>query len=136
MSKQNKVALSSFMKKQISEKSSKKTVASKVHDNNPAAAKEKDAANGENQEQKNQEELTEEEEAEALEEAKKASKSKAAQFDQTDMIKKLIVENIIKYVVIICVLIIASIGVIKFGSAFLAFLNGLLYSVIMSAFGK
>jgi len=137
MFEQNKkVALSTFMKKQISEKSSKKNISNKGHNNNSAAANGKDAANAENKDEKSQEELTEEEEAEKLEEAKKASKSKAAQFDQTDMIKKLLLENVVKYVTIICVLVIASIGVIKFGAAFLAFLNGLLYKVIMSAFGK
>lgn len=74
--------------------------------------------------------MTEEEE---LEDAKKASRNKAAQVDQTEMFKKLIMENIVKYTVMITVLVIISLGVIKFGVAFLEMMNGLFYKALMYA---
>jgi len=122
--------LRSLMKKQISEKSSKKNSAPKSV--NPTQGAANDAAEGEKKDE-NEEEMTEEEQ---LEEAKKASKNKSAQYDQTEMIKKLILESGLKYSVIIGVLVLFSIGVIKFGPAILAFFNGLLYKMMMAALGK
>lgn len=120
------------MKKQISEKSSKKISAAK----SPSSAKNAKAATAGDTDKKDDqdsgEELTEEE---ILEEAKKASRSKSAEFDQTEMIKKMIIENIVKYTVIISVLVIFAIGLIKFGPAILAFFNGLLYKMMMAALG-
>jgi hypothetical protein len=113
MSEKNKEMLSSLMKKQISEKSSKKTSELVAAPN----AK------------KTQEEL----ETEELEEAKKVSKGKAADYDQSEMIKKLILESGLKYTLLILILIIFTIGLIKFGPAIIAFFNGLLYKIIMAA---
>ena len=75
-------------------------------------------------------------EEEQLEEAKKASRNKAAERDQTEMLKKLFMENALKYIVVISVIAIFAIGIIKFGPAILAFFNGFLYKILMSALGK
>jgi len=131
MSEKNKEMLTTLMKKQISEKSSKKNSAPKSV--NPAQGAEKAAEDGDEKKDENGEEMTEEEQ---LEEAKKASKNKSAQFDQTEMIKKLILESGLKYTVLIGVLVLFAIGVIKFGPAILEFFNGLLYKIIMGALGK
>ena len=131
MSEKTKESLSVFMKKQISEKSSKKTLAKKL---NAAAAKnlqagqekEKDGASLED-------EMTDEEK---LEEAKKASRNKAAGQDQTEMLKKLFMENCAKYLLMISMLVVLSIGVIKFGPAMVGALNGLVTKMILGSFGK
>jgi hypothetical protein len=118
------------MKKQISKKSSKKIV---NHSYFKATIKsgdvDKKSKDSENEDVKKREE-------ELLEDAKKESRAKAAEFNNSEMIKKMILENIAKYVAIIFILIIATIGIIEFGSAFLAFLNGFLHGLIMSALGK
>ena len=75
-------------------------------------------------------------EEEELEDAKKASRNKAAQIDQTEMIKKMIIENVVKYTVLIAVITIFAFGIIKFGAAFLAAINGLVFKALMSALGK
>jgi len=138
MSEQAKNSLSLFMKKQISEKSSKNNVtknsAAKIK-NAKSSAKDKKDGEQEKDENENpeQEEMTEEEE---LEEAKKASKNKAAEQDQTEMFKKLILENIVKYTVIIAVMVMFAIGVIEFGPALFELLNGLIFKVLMGALKK
>lgn len=125
---------SSFMKKQISEKSSKKTLTVKSSKSTCETSNGEQSSDSskEKNEDKNQEEMTEEEE---LEEAKKESRNKAAQYDQSDMIKKMIIENIVKYTAVISVLVIVSIGLVKFGPALLGLLNGLIYKILMSALG-
>lgn len=131
MPEKNKEMLTALMKKQISEKSSKKNSAPKSV--NPSQS----SANGEQKEGENKGENEEEmSEEEQVEEAKKASKGKSAQYDQTEMIKRLILESGLKYTVIIGVLVLFAIGVIKFGPAVLAFFNGLLYKILMGALGK
>jgi len=134
MSEKNKESLYTLMKKQISEKSSKKNVVKK----SPAVlAKEKSAKEKKDGEKENEnpeeEEMTEEEE---LEEAKDASKNKASKRDQTEMFKKLILQNLAKYVLLATILVVASIGVIKFGPALFKMLNGLLYKILMGSLGK
>lgn len=123
---------SSFMKKQIETKKKQaevKAVGKNKKEKNPKDAKQE----GENQEDAtDQEEMTEEEE---LEDAKKASKNKAAQVDQTEMLKKLFLENFVKYAILVAVLVIVAIAVIKFGSAFLAMVNGLVFKALMGALG-
>lgn len=131
MLEEKKDSLSQFMKKQISEKSSKKAAA-KTNNAPKNAKSDEQAKESEKEKDENQDELTEEEQ---LEEAKKASRNKAGERDQTEMIKKLILENIVKYTVLISFLVILAIGIIKFGPAILAFLNGFLYKIIMGALG-
>ncbi len=133
MSEKNKEMLSSLMKKQISEKSSKKISAAKSL---IAAKNSETASSGDADEKKEDQDSTEEQtEEEILEEAKKASRGKAAEFDQSEMIKKMIIENIVKYTIIISLLVTFAIGLIKFGPAILAFFNGLLYKMMMAALG-
>lgn len=127
MSKENKNPLASFMKKQISEKSSKKIAEAKsINFAKNTKAKKDGKKNGE-------EEMSEEEK---LAEAKKNSQSKAATRNQTEMLKKLFLENLVKYSVIISVMVIFSIGIVKFGGAIIAFFNGLIFKIFMSAIGK
>lgn len=76
--------------------------------------------------------MTEEEE---LEDAKKASRNKAAETNQTEMIKKMIIENIVKYVILISVLVIVAIGLIESGPAFFGAISGLIHEIFMSALG-
>ncbi len=124
---------SSFMKKQINSKKKEaeiKTVAKKkAEKTKDKKDSDADSANKEN-EDATEEEMTEEEE---LEEAKKESRNKAAQVDQTEMFKKLIMENFVKYAVLIAVLVIVAFAVIKFGSAFLAMVNGIVFKALMGA---
>ena len=122
MLKQNKAAFSSFMKKQVGEKSTKKTTFSKYCGS--------DSSQDSQEEEKDKSKKDEE-----LEEAKRISNSKASQYESYEMIKKMIIENLIHYSAIVFILVIMSIAIIEFGSAFLAFLNGLLYRLLMSAFG-
>lgn len=130
MSDKTNESLSAFMKKQISEKSSKNNLAKKSTN----TQKDNNQEIGEDQEdiQSAEEEMTEEEQ---LEEAKKASRNKAAERDQTEMFKKLIMESISKYAMLISGLVILSIGVIKFGPELLKFLNGLIFRVLMGSLG-
>ncbi len=131
MSEKTKESLSVFMKKQISEKSSKKTLAKKL---NAAAAKNLQPGQEKEKEGESPEdEMTDEEK---LEEAKKASRNKAAGQDQTEMLKKLFMENCAKYLLMISMLVVLSIGVIKFGPAMVATLNGLVTKMILGSFGK
>jgi magnesium-transporting ATPase (P-type) len=133
MSEKDKEPLSSFMKKQINEKSSKKNLEKKA----AAAKKEKSDAKDKDKETDAEEEKVDPTEEmtdeEKLEDAKKASRNKAAEYDQTDMIKKMILENVVKYTLLIAATVLLAIGLIKFGAAILAFLNGLMYRVIMGA---
>ena len=128
----NQDPFSLFMKKQVKSKMKDAELKSATK-KKPGKTKEKvDAETGESEKQDEylEEEMTEEEE---LEEAKKESRNKAAQTDQTEMFKKLIIENIVKYTVLIAVLIIFAFAVIKFGSAFLAMVNGLIFKALMGA---
>ena len=131
MSEKTKESLSVFMKKQISEKSSKKTLAKKL---NAAAAKNLQPGQEKEKEGESPEdEMTDEEK---LEEAKKASRNKAAGQDQTEMLKKLFMENCAKYLLMISMLVVLSIGVIKFGPVMVGALNGLVTKMILGSFGK
>lgn len=75
-------------------------------------------------------EMTEEE---LLEDAKKASRNKAVERDQTEMIKKLVLQNIIKYTSLILVLVILIIGIIKFVPALGGFIASFIRSFIFGA---
>ena len=129
MSKQNQQSLSFFMKKQIKEANNKnqaKKSTAKTLDSTSKNEKK------EGVEVENGEELTDEEK---LEEAKKSSKHRAGQFDQTEMIKKMIIENVVKFTIMIGVLAVLSIAVIKTGPAILKFFNGLIFKAIIGGIG-
>lgn len=124
MSEQNKKSLSSFMKKQISEKSSKNDSTKKPTINGFGSK-----AKTEKEKDKDQTEETDEEKE--LAEAKKASRGKAANYDQSHMIKKLLLESIVKCTLAIAVLAIIAIGLIEGGPAILKFLLGLFHRILV-----
>ncbi len=131
MSEKTKESLSVFMKKQISEKSSKKTLAKKL---NAAVAK-----NLESGQEKDKDKIDPEDEMtdeEKLEEAKKASRNKASQQDQTEMLKKLFLENVAKYALLATGLALLSIAVIKYGPELVGLLNGLVFKSIIGAISR
>ncbi len=116
--------LSAFMKKQISEKSSKNNLAknsSAVIAKKSNAAEAKDKKDGQDNDEMSDEEK--------LEEAKKLSNSKASDYDQTEMFKKLIIENIIRYTALIGTLLVIAIGVIKLGPAFIDLVGSIIHSI-------
>ena len=99
-----------------------------------SGAKDSKEKDGEAKEKtKTDEEILEEEE---LEEAKKESKGKAAGIDQTEMIKKLIIENIVKYTVIIGALVIFAIGTIELGPVLGDLLHGIIFDVLIGSAAK
>ncbi len=130
MSEQIKKSLSSFMKKQIDEKSSKKNSTT-----NSLANSLKNKFGAETESEKN---LSEEEkkEKEELNEAKKASRAKAANFDQSGMIKKLMLESIAKYTLMITLLVICAIGVIEIGPKLLESLHGLIGKLLLKSLSR
>ncbi len=126
MSEQAKKSLLHFMKKQISEKSSKINAEHKL-----AAAHHKshDEKHDEAKDGKDEEEMTEEEE---LEEAKKESMNKAAELNQAEMMKKLALETFVKYTLLVAVCVIFAIGLIQFGPAIAEFFNGVVFKALMA----
>ena len=131
MSEKTKESLSVLMKKQISEKSSKKTVHKKS-----ASAEAKNLEQGTDAEKKGadqEEEMTEEEQ---LEEAKKASRNKAAGRDQSEMLKKLFLETVGKYLLVVTAFAILAIGVITIGPEIVKFFNKLIYNLFLGSLPK
>ncbi len=121
-------SLMSFMKKQASIKVSKQKSAKKSITSLSANKAKNDKKDGEI-EFVDGEEMTEEQK---LEEAKKESRGKLANVDQTEMLKKLFIESIAKYVLLITLLVVSAIGVIKLGPVFLEFLHGLFFRVLVN----
>jgi hypothetical protein len=115
MSEKIQKSLSSFMKKQIDEKSSKK-----ISEQKPAESEERNSP---------QEEMTEDEKQKL---AKEQSLIDVADQDE-EAIRKLILKNIIYYTAIITILVIFAIGVIKIAPALLSFLNGLIYKLFIGS---
>lgn len=128
MSEKNQQSLSSLMKKQLKE-DTKKNQAKKTATVAVAKSDKAEKVEGENPEI---EEMSEEEK---LEDAKKASVNKAAQYDHSGMIKKLILESIIKYTALMAVLVIFAFGIIKLGPAFIDMFSGLLSKILFGAIG-
>ncbi len=133
MSEKTKESLSLFMKKQYEEKSIRKAAAEK----NTSALSEGDFGDSEDEvgdeENSAEEEMTEEEK---LEDAKKASLNKAAERDQTEMLKKLLIENVVKYVLIVAVLIIFTLGIIQYMPKVIGLFNGLIFKSIIGSFSR
>lgn len=132
MPTKNSSALASFMKKQIVEKSNKKTL---LAQNLFANEQQQDQQDQGKEDQKEEQTLTEEEEQEKkeLEEAKKASRSKASQADQTEMFKKLLIQNAIKFVVLIGSMLILAYGVIEVGPKIISSLNGAVIKAVVNS---
>jgi hypothetical protein len=122
MSKQAKKSLLNFMKKQISEKSSKINSEHKL-------AESHNKVEDESKEEKDEEKMTEKKE---LEDAKKGSINKAAKTDQTKMIKKLTLKTFIKYTRLVFIFLILVIGLIQFSSAIVEFFNDFVYKTLMT----
>ena len=123
MKQEKKITLSSLMKKQIVSKPAKKSA---IFDLKSPAAEVKDA-------KKEREDKEEEAKKEALEEAKKESNSKAANYNQSEMVKKLLMEALVRYGTLIGFLAIMAIAVIYSGPAIMEFFHGLFSRVIFSA---
>ncbi len=123
MSEQAKKSLLHFMKKQISEKSSK------INADHKLAVSYHKSHDEKHDESKDEEEITEEEE---LEEAKKESMNKAAEINQTEMMKKLALETVVKYTILVAVCVIFAIGLIQFGPAIAEFFNGVVFKALMA----
>ncbi len=94
-----------FMKKQTSLKSKEAGA-----QNNIAAI---DKNSTKNLEEEKEKATTDADKKDKIEEAKKESKNKAANRNQIEMIKRMIIENIIKYVLLISLLILFVIAIIK-----------------------
>lgn len=127
MVEKSQESLMNFMKKQASIKVSKQK-SDKKSTNSLVADKAKDKKKDGEIKAVDDEEMTEEEK---LEEAKKESRGKLANTDQTEMLKKLFIESIAKYVLLITLLVVSAIGVIKLGPVFLEFLHGLFFRVLV-----
>jgi|APGre2960657423_1045063.scaffolds.fasta_scaffold02121_6 uncharacterized membrane protein YdbT with pleckstrin-like domain len=121
-------ALQSFMKKQITEKSTKKNLIEQS-----IFSDKEDKSGDENKKDEEKEKLNEEEEKEKkeLEDAKQASRSKASQMDQTEMLKKLIVQNAVKFILIIGSMLALAYGIIEVGPKLFSSLNGALINTIL-----
>lgn len=129
MEESNKNLLSSFMKKQINHKIDKNPKGQNSFFSEATNKQENDAT---------EKVLTPEEKAtaEELAEAKKLSRNKAAEQNQTQMFKKLLLENLFTYSMMIIFLIILSIAAIKLGPAVLNSLNGLISKLFLMALNK
>lgn len=122
MSSKNSNILASFMKKQITEKSTKISVIDQsIFGNNKDDKDDKE----ETKEEAKEEKLSEEEkEKKEVEQAKLASKMKAAQMDQTEMLKKLFIQNAMKFILIIGTMLGLAYAVIEVGPKMIGSLNG------------
>jgi len=129
MSEQAKKSLLHFMKKQISEKSSK------INAEHKLAASHHKSHDEKHDESKDEGEMTEGEmtEEEELEEAKKESMNKAAEINQAEMMKKLALETFVKYTILVAVCVIFAIGLMQFGPAVAKFFNGIIFKALMAA---
>jgi len=120
-------ALASFMQKQITEKATKKNLIEQsiFADKND---------NPDNEKDEEKEKLSEEEEKEKkeLEDAKQASRSKASQMDQTEMLKKLIVQNAVKLILLVGSMLVLAYGVIEVGPKIFSSLNGALLNAVIN----
>jgi len=111
------------MKKQITEKSTKTSVIDQsIFGNNSKDNDDKDQAKEEVKEEKLSKE--EEKEKKEVEQAKLASKMKAAQMDQTEMLKKLVIQNAMKFILIIGTMLGLAYAVIEVGPKMINSLNG------------
>lgn len=129
MEESNANPFSAFMEKQINKKTDKSQKTGKTFFGDSSDDQKND---------KEQKVLTAEEEAaaEELEEAKKLSRNKAAAQNQTRMLKKLFLENLLKYALIMTFLIILAIAAIKLGPTLLKSLNGIISKLFLMALNK
>ncbi len=120
MAENNK--LSSFMQKKFNEKSSKLSNNSKNSANSYKNKQLKQDKNDKNEE-------NDDEKKKALEEAKKVSKGKAAQYNQAEVFKKMVIDSAVKVVIVFTVSAIVGIGLIEVVPSFLRLIGGTISNV-------
>jgi hypothetical protein len=124
-------ALASFMKKQITEKTTKKNLIeqSLFSDKNDNCDEEKEQEKDEEKEKLSEEE---EKEKKELEDARQASRLKASQMDQTEMLKKLVIQTAVKIILIVGSMLVLAYGVIEIGPKIFSSLNGALLNAVIN----
>lgn len=126
MSKNLKENLGAFMVKKMNEKPVKKVAPeSSIFKSNQED--EKDKAK---EKPKTEEEIKAQEE---LNEAKKTSKAKASNYNQSEMVKKLVLEAIVKYGSMALFIIFLLVAVINLGPFMGNLLHGLIFKTMMGA---
>lgn len=126
MPKDLKESLGAFMIKQMNEKPTKQE-----GDDNFIFTQDKENKQDKTEEKpKTEEEIKEEEE---LEEAKKTSRAKAADYDQSGMVKKVLLEAIVKYGAMALFIVILIIAVINLGPMIGKLLHGLIFKTVIGA---
>jgi hypothetical protein len=126
MSKNLKENLGAFMVKKMNEKPAKKaSLEFPIFKSSEENKQDKTA-----EKPKTEEEVKQEEE---LNEAKKTSKAKAANFDQSEMVKKLILEAIVKYGAMALFIVFLIVAVLNLGPFIGDLLHGLIFKTIMGA---
>jgi hypothetical protein len=124
-------ALASFMKKQIIEKSTKKNLIEQSIFSQTENQEDKDDEDKEQDSEKLSEE--EEKEQKELADAKLASKMKVAQMDQTEMLKKLIIQTAVKLILIVGTMLFFAYGIIELGPKIFSSLNGVLLNAFIDS---
>jgi hypothetical protein len=117
--------LLSFMKKKMDDK---KHVAVDNRKKSTDASRDKQVKGAKDTENEDKDKKTDEEKE--LDEVKKSSSAKAAGRDQTQMVKKMIVEAILKYTLLISVLAVFAIGLIKSGPAIVTLLRAIVTNLL------
>ncbi len=126
MSKNLKENLGAFMVKKMNEKPQKKAGPElSIFKSNQKNKQDKN-----DQKPKTEEEIKEEEE---LDQAKKTSRAKAANFDQSGMVKKIILEALLKYGLMVLFIVILIVITINLGPLIGKLLNGLIFKSLVGA---
>jgi hypothetical protein len=123
MSDNSQEILSSFMKKQISKKAKKSS--SEVANKSFSDDKEKNFKNPESKE--------EEEKKKQLEEAKKEAINQARNSNQAMMIRKLMIQNIVKFFAIMLVLVLVFITLVEVVPSSLRFINVMIHKFFINS---
>lgn len=133
MPEKTETSLSSFMKKKISEKSSKNIATKNSGQSTISGIKNQKGKSTGKEGEGQDNEMTEEEQ---IEEAKKVSKGKAANRDESAMIKKMVIQSIVKYTLIVAGLVLFALGLMQVVPRFAEFLGGFLHQMFMGAFTR
>jgi Flp pilus assembly protein TadB len=126
MSKNLKENLGAFMVKKMNEKPAKQTTPESAIFKSAEEKKQDKIA----QKPKTEKEIKE---AEELDEAKKTSKAKSANFDQSGMIKKMVLETLVKYGFMVLFIVILIVAVINLGPFIGNLLHGLIFKTVIGA---
>jgi hypothetical protein len=126
MSKNLKENLGAFMVKKMNEKPAKKA----TPESSIFKSSEENKQDKIEEKPKTEKEIKE---AKELDEAKKTSKAKAANFDQSGMVKKLILETIVKYGAMALFIVFLIVAVINLGPFIGNLLHGLIFKTMIGA---